>query len=198
MATRRNVTSVDAIQDFRASLIVYISKARPTLEEVNAEVTRTRAWLQGTQRVSWEGIAKKRARILEEAKANLFSAKMSKMSNLRDVTSAEMLAVTKAKRAFDEAEEKLRVIRRWDRDFDNRTEPLARQLEKLHSILSEDLGQAVHYLTEVVKTLNQYAGMVAPSLEAEASQTSVAKTDDAASVSIPPGDAAPGHKGGGS
>jgi len=189
MATRSNVTSVDAIQDFRANLIVYLSKARPTLEEVNAEITRTRVWLQTTQRTNWDAIAKKRARNLEEAKARLFSAKMS---NLSEVSSAEILALTKAKRAYEEAEEKLRVIRRWDRDYDNRTEPLARQLEKLHSILSEEMAHAVHHLTQVVNTLHQYAGMIAPSL-ADPAETAAPKTDETATV--PPGDSTAAGKG---
>jgi hypothetical protein len=165
MATRVNVTSVEAIEAFRTSLILYLSKARPTLEEVAAEVTRTRVWVQFTQRTHWDGIAKKRARALEEANAALFSAKMS---NLREVSSAEQMAVTKAKRGVEEAEMKLRVLRRWDRDFDNQTEPIGRQLEKLQAVLSDDLVKALAYLTQTVNTLQSYAGMVAPSLEVPA------------------------------
>ena len=170
MATRVNVTSVEAIESFRASLVLYLSQARPTLAEINSEVTRTRVWLQCNQRVHWEGVFKRRARILEEAKAALFSAKMS---TLRQVTSSEQMAVAKAKRAMEEAEEKLRVIRRWDRDFDNQTEPLARQLEKLHTVLSDDLAKAVIYLAQTVHTLDAYAGVMAPGL-AEASGPSAA------------------------
>ena len=40
MAERAQVTSVEAIESFRASLIVFLSKVRPTLEEVSDEVMR--------------------------------------------------------------------------------------------------------------------------------------------------------------
>ena len=40
------VTSIDSIEQFRAALILFLTKARPTLEEVIAEVTRTKQWLQ--------------------------------------------------------------------------------------------------------------------------------------------------------
>jgi len=173
MATRVNVTSVEAIELFRASLIVYLSKARPTLDEVAAEVGRTRTWVQYTQRTHWDGIAKQRARVLEEAKAALFSAKMS---NLQEVTSAEQMAITRAKRAADEVEMKLRVLKRWDRDFDNQTEPIGRQLEKLQSILNDDLVKAVAYLTQTLNTLQAYAGIMAPSLEASAGEAKTAES----------------------
>jgi hypothetical protein len=161
MATKVNVTSIQAIEDFRAFLLLYLSKARPALEEVSAEIGRTRVWLQSTQRIHWEGILKRRARDLEEAKAKLFNAKLSL---LQQKSSAEQLAYTKTKQAYDAAEDKLRIIRRWDRDFDNRVEPPARQLEKSHTILADDMTKALHLLTETVKALDDYARMAAPSI----------------------------------
>ncbi len=195
MATRVNVTSVEAIESFRANLIVYLSKARPTLEEVSAEVMRTRIWVQCNQRTHWEGVAKKRARDLEEAKAALFSAKMS---NLREVSAAEQMAVTKAKRAAEEADEKLRVLRRWDRDFDNSTEPIARQLEKLQAVLNDDLVKAVAYLTQALKTLESYAGMIAPSIDAATGKPVEPKPAEGIAATTESADATAAHEGGNS
>lgn len=160
MATRAHITSLDAISDFRASLIVYLSKAGPALEEVSSEIVRTRVWLQGGQRTHWEGVHKRRARVLEEANAALFS---SKLSNMREPSSAEQLAVTRAKRSLDEVEEKIKILKRWDREFDNRVEPLTRKLEKMHGVLAEDLQEAVAYLSQVIATLDAYAGIIPPS-----------------------------------
>ncbi len=182
MATRVNVTSVEAIESFRTSLIIYLSKARPTLDEVSSEVGRTRTWVQYTQRSHWDGIAKQKARNLEEAQAALFSAKMS---NLREVSTAEQMAVVKARRAAEEVEMKLRVLKRWDRDFDSSTEPINRQLEKLQAILNDDLVKAVAYLTQTLTTLHAYAGMVAPSMDAPAGEPG-AKTAEGETGASPP------------
>ena len=76
--------------------------------------------------------------------------------------------VHRTKRAFDEAEEKLRVIKKWNRDFDNRVEPLLKQMEKLHTVLAHDMVQAVAFLTQAIDTLHAYAG-VAPPTNAPAS-----------------------------
>src|SRR5690348_2228710 len=108
MATRVNVTSIEAIEIFRSSLIVYLGKARPALEEVNAELTRMRVWVESTQKTHWTNQHKRCARQLEEAKAALFTARVSSVLEVE----ALQMAVTKAKRAMDQAEEKLRMVKK--------------------------------------------------------------------------------------
>src|SRR5687768_6845381 len=104
MSQRAQVKSVDAIEAFRNSLIIYIGKAKPALEHVTGDVTRLRMWLQHDQRMLWENEARRRGRKLEEAQQLLYSARLS---NLRDSISTEQLAVHKAKRSMEEAEQKL-------------------------------------------------------------------------------------------
>jgi len=58
---------------------------------------------------------------------------------------------------FAGAEEKLQLVRQWQRQFDHRVEPPARQVEKLRHTLSHDLGMAVAWLNEMTKTLTAYA-----------------------------------------
>src|SRR5262245_12956010 len=143
MPQRAKVTSVEAIDAFRSYLIVYLSKARPALEEVNAEVLRMRIWLENEQRTHWENEVRKRAKLLEQTQAALFS---SRISNLREETAAEQQAFHRARRALDEAEAKLRVTKKWSREFDNQIQPLLKQVEKLQTIFSNDMVMALAYL----------------------------------------------------
>jgi hypothetical protein len=159
MPERAHVSSIDALESFRSTLIIYLTKARPTLDEVSSDVMRTRVWLEDEQRTHWEHEFRRRARALQEAQAALFSARLS---SFREESSAEQMAVHRTKRAFDEAEAKLRVIRKWNRDFDNRVEPLLKQMEKLQTVLAHDMGQAIAYLTQAINTLHAYAGIAAP------------------------------------
>ncbi|MGO9199824.1 MAG: hypothetical protein ACLQM8_04705 [Limisphaerales bacterium] len=160
MTQKANVTAVDALEAFRAELVLYISKARPTLEEVSAEVLRTRLWLENEQRTHWENELRRRTRELEQAQQALFSARLS---NLCDETSAEVNAYHRAKRTRDEAESKLRILKQWNRDFENRLQPLLKQTEKVHTILTNDLVKAMAYLAQAVSTLNAYASTLPPS-----------------------------------
>jgi hypothetical protein len=170
-----HVTSTDAIESFRASLIAYLGKARPIVEDASDEVMRTRQWLQQDRRTHWENQLRRRTRELENANQALYSARLA---NLREVTTAEQAAVLRAKRALNEAEEKLRLVKRWTLEFDQRVGPLVKQLEQLRTMLSNDMPKAAIHLAQVLKMLDAYAN-VAPSAAAVAAPTGEAKGDDA-------------------
>jgi hypothetical protein len=157
MAERANVSSVDSIESFRASVIAYLAKARPVLEDASDEVSRTRQWLQTDRRMYWEGQLRRRSKILQEAEQAVFSARLS---NLRETTTAEVAAVQRAKRAVQEAEEKLRLIKQWNLEFDHRVDPLVKQLESLRTMLGNIMPKGVAHLAQIVKTLDAYAGVV--------------------------------------
>jgi hypothetical protein len=159
MPDRAHVTSVDALEAFRSSLIVYLGKARSTLEEVSSDVQRMRSWLENDQRMYWEGELRRRSRDLQEAQQALFSSRISK---LREASAAEQMAVQRAKRALDEADAKLRAVKQWNRVFENRTSPLVKQMEKLHTVLAHDMVQAVAFLAQAISTLEAYADVVPP------------------------------------
>jgi hypothetical protein len=180
MAIRSNVTSVEAIESFRASLIVYIAKARAAVEEVSSDVGRTRTWVQYHQRVFWDEEVKKRKQRLEEAQQILLSSKMSK---LRQVSATEQMAVAKAKRALEESEGKLRLIKKWDREIETQTDPLVRQMEKIQGVLGDDMVKAVAYLTQIVETLSAYMQSVAPSVTDLPGQATGKKAGDDAGIS---------------
>jgi len=154
MPVKAHVTSLEALETFRAHLIVYLTKARPTLDEVSADVMRTRIWLGEEQREHWENQMRRCRRELQEAQQALFSARLS---TFRKETSAEQMAVHRTRLACDAAEEKLKIVKKWDRDFDGRVEPLLKQMEKLHTVLAHDMVQALAFLSQAIKTLTEYA-----------------------------------------
>src|SRR5579862_1106117 len=154
MPQKAHVTSLDALETFRSDLIVYLSQARPALDEISSEVARTRTWLETDQNLHWQNQMRRRAKELEAAQQALFSARIGVLSK---ETVMEQMAVQRAKQALAEADQKLRTIKRWDREFDGRVQPLVKQIEKLHSVLSNDMVKAVTYLTQAIATLAAYA-----------------------------------------
>ena len=163
MADKAHVTSVDALETFRANLVLYVSRARPTVEEVSSDVLRTRLWLQNDQRLHWESQLRRRMKELEAAQAALSGARLS---DLRGDKTIEQNAVRKAKAALEEAEAKLKRLKQWNREFDSQVQPLVKQLEKLHTVLSNDMLLANAYLTSAISTLAAYAEMAPPSVTA--------------------------------
>ncbi len=154
MADRAQVTSVEAIEAFRSALVVYTSKARPALEEMANEVARAKQWLQNDQRRKWEGEMKMRSKKLERAQAELFSVSMSK---IQEVSSAQQLLVRRAKQAVEEAQQKIAVLKKWDHELENRSEPLVKQVDQFQSFVTSEMPKALAYLNNVIRSLEAYA-----------------------------------------
>ncbi len=159
MDGQARVGSIDSIESFRSALIRYAERARRALDDVTGEVKRTRGWLESEQLQKWQGEHRRRMRALEQAQAELYSARLSTM---RQDKSAQQLAVKKAERLVKEAEEKLTVIKRWRQAYDARVESLAKQLETLHDVLARKMPQGVVSLGNTVRALQDYAEVHAP------------------------------------
>lgn len=154
MAQQAHITSIEPIEAFRATLILYLTKARRVLDDVDDSVRRTRAWVEGEQRARWETEIRLRGRKLEQLQQDLFGARIA---SLRRDTAGQQSAVNAARGAVREAEEKLRVTRRWARDFDAETGPLTKRLEEIRHVIDHELPKAAALLVEVQKLIESYA-----------------------------------------
>jgi archaellum component FlaC len=159
MATHARLTSVDALEAFRASLIIFINKANSSLDQASDEVRRTRSWIQHDKRTYWENEVRRRTREFQQAEQELMSARMSKaLDNL----STQQAAVHKAKRALEDAQDKMRKVKRWIRDYDGEVEPLSKGLNSLRGFLDHELPQALAYLSEVQRIMESYTEVQKP------------------------------------
>lgn len=155
VAEQANVASIEALEDFRASLVRYRQRTTRALDDVAAEVKRTREWLAFDRRMAWEAEVRRCQRRLDQAEAELAT---SQLSALKDDHSAQQLAVRKARRALDEAEEKLRRTKKWAREFDAIVDPASRPLDNLRERIANDLPKAIGSLDAMIRALGDYAG----------------------------------------
>ncbi len=159
MSNQAKVTSVEALDHLRAGLILFLTKARRSLDDAGDELRRTRLWLQHDMRTRWENEVRKCRRMLEAAEQELFSAKLS---GLRDDLSFQQNAVRKAKAALAHAEEKLRNVKGWSRNYEAAADPLAKRLEGLRQYLDYDLPKGITHLVQLQRTLEGYAEIELP------------------------------------
>lgn len=153
MPDRAKVTSLEAIESFRAKLIIYRDKAGHVLDEVSDDVTRTRLWLENDRIAHWQNQIRTRHRELEQRQQELFAAQLS---GLLQASQVQQAAVQKARHALRDAEARLQLVKQWNRQYDQRVEPLGRQVEKFRHTLGTDLGRAVAWMNELLKTLSDY------------------------------------------
>ena len=159
MTEQAKITSIDALETFRSDLIIFLTKAHRSVDEVGDEVRRTRQWLQHEQRLHWEGQVRRWRKLLDQAQTDLLGARMS---GLRNTIATREAAVLKAKHALTEAEDKLRKVKLWTRDFDGQVEPLAKRLQTMRHFLDHDMPKAISYLVQAQRILEGYAQAEAP------------------------------------
>lgn len=163
MAEQARVTSLDALEFFRQRLLVFQSKAQRVLDDTRDEVKRMRNWLQNDQWLFWEQQIKKRGKMLEQAEAELMTARFSEFV---DSPTVQQAAVRKAKRALEEAEEKLRMVKKWSQEFERLADPHVKKLDRLRGWLDSEVPKASAFLWNAQRTLENYAQTEMPAAPA--------------------------------
>ena len=153
MSEQVRISSIDALETFRADLIQYVEKARMALEDADGEVRRTRSWLDVERAGYWAGQCRQRAKLLEQAEAELYNAVLTRP---QESHAARKMAVATARRNLEQAGDKARVVKHWRQTFENRATPLLRQLDPLRFLLDRHLPKAIHSLGEAIKALQAY------------------------------------------
>lgn len=154
--SQAKVSSIEALDLFRSSLVVYLDKAGTNLDEISQEVRRTRHQLENEKLLFWKMELRKRTTALDLARSEYFSARLV---NTGTGATGKQAAVRRATEAKREAEDKLRRIKKWCRDYDSEVEPLAKKVDNLRQTLLYELPNALAFLEQAAKTLSDYAGM---------------------------------------
>lgn len=161
MPESAHVGSLDAIERFHNALVGYVADVRRALNEVSEEIRRTKEFVQVDRKRAWDAEMRKRQRTLEEAEAAVFSARLSAWN---DVQSAQQMAANKARRAVREADEKIRIIQKWARNFDEIVAPMEKRLQRLNDAAYSDLPKAIAALREIQRDLEQYLEIKKPGI----------------------------------
>lgn len=176
MGNQAKVSSIEALEMFRAKMVIFLTKARRSVNDAQDEARQTRMWLQHDRVVHWEAEIRKRSRTLDQAEQEFMSARLTK--NNETALMVRRAAVDKAKRALDEAQNKLRRVKQWAQSFDNAADPIVKRLESLREYLDQDMPKAVAYLTSVERTLAAYAeGPPPEEMQASAAPPATPKTE---------------------
>jgi len=191
MPQTAKVTSIEAIDAYKASLIVYLEKAGCVLDDVTDDVIRTRIWLQTDRQLHWKNQMRQRTRELAQAEQELLTARLSGMP---EAIKARQMAVNKARLTLREAEERLARVKRWMRQFETQVESRAKVVMQLRHSLAHDMRKAVAFLEGAAATLAAYADMappapVTPQLRAN-EPDAAAPQSSTAGPQVPDGDAA--------
>ncbi len=160
MADEARVRSVESLEFFRSALIVFLSKARIGLGHAEDAVKKGRYWVEEEKHNFWIQELKKRSRKLAQAQQELLSAKLS---SFKDSVMLEEKMMRRAKEAVAEAEEKLKNVKKWIREFDRLFDAQVKGLNHLGDFLEHDMPAGVAWLEQALRALASYLERERPS-----------------------------------
>src|SRR6516162_269398 len=113
MASSARVTSVQAITDFKAALLIFCQEAKEVLASIEMENRRMTDWVERDRLSHWQREIRNRQEEMAQAKADLFRKQITRISGQHPDFIEERDALRKAVYRLEEAEEKVRRCRLW-------------------------------------------------------------------------------------
>ena len=161
MRQAANVSSIDALKDFKRALSGFATVITTALGEAQSDLQRTTWWVQQNQATHWKAQKRKRTTKLEQAKSELFRAQVAS-ADQRASTVLERRAVDKAQRNLDEADTKIANISRRSRLLDREVILYKGQTQQLARVVEGDVPRALLRLDKMVDALEKYVRLHAP------------------------------------
>lgn len=161
MRDAAKVTSIEAVQDFRAALLEFGADTREALSANDMEIQRAAAWLDEQLRY-WKKEIHVRDEKLQTAKRNLQRKKMTKVLGRHPDYSEEEDAFELAKRRYQEAEQKLANCKRWLTELPRAVEEYQGKARNLGGMLEADLPRVAAGLERKLDALDDYVRMMPP------------------------------------
>ena len=156
MQAQAKVSSIDALDAFRSSLIIYLERARHILDDVKHDVLHTRAWLQHDRQSDWKKQIRLREHELAQAEQELLTARLSEQGEaVRD----RRRAVDRARARLEEAAGAFERVQQWLRRYDHVVDPHLRTTNPLRQVLDHDLVKAAALLSQTISVLADYAAL---------------------------------------
>lgn len=183
MAEAANVTSIEAIKEFRASYAIFCEEAKGALTAIDMESRRVLDWLLHEQQEYWKRAIRDRQDDLAQAKADLYRRQLARLTGEKPDVIEQKEAVALAQRRLEDAEERLENCRRWSRQLLRVYEDYKSQGNQLAAMVEGDPAPAVLHLGEVVDRLESYVLVAPPTvtpLQPAPTTSAAMPTEDAA------------------
>ncbi|WP_165219548.1 hypothetical protein [Aquisphaera insulae] len=163
MADAAKVLSVQALKDFRISLINFVEEARNALGGVDMELKRMRDWLERDQLGYWQMQVKRRHEAMMEARTELHRRKLSQQGSdaISDTEQKENLR--EAQRRLRVAEEKVEIVKKLIPFFHHAAAEYVSHATPLADHLTGGCDRSLATLERMVLSLEAYLATQAPS-----------------------------------
>jgi hypothetical protein len=204
MSQGANVRSVDAIRDFKITMINFAEEARIALGSAEMEIRQVRNWLTRDQLSYWQSQVKRGQERVSMARTELHRRQLSQSNSDAISDTDQKEALRDAQRKLREAEEKVQRIKRWVPVLEHAISEYNSQSQPLGDRLAGSFTNSLNVLDRMIAALDSYLAMAPPTApvvpkaatsesmgEATSTSSSAAATAKAGEATTETGDGSP-------
>jgi hypothetical protein len=162
MAQSAKVLSIQALKDFRLSMIAFVEEARNALSGVDMELKRTRDWLERDQLSYWQMQVKRRHEAMMMARTELHRRKISQQGSDAISDTEQKEALREAQRRLHIAEEKVAIVKKLIPVFHQALADYIAHATPLADHLSGGIDRSLLSLEKMIQSLEHYLALEAP------------------------------------
>ncbi len=162
MSQDARVLSVQALRDFKVSMIKFVEEARGALSGVDMELRRMRDWLERDQLGYWTTQVKKRQEALMNARSELAKRHIAAQGNSSISDTDQKEAVRLAQKRLHIAEEKVQVVKRLIPILHHAIADYKSCASPMTDHLSGGMEKSMGTLEKMVRSLEDYLALQAP------------------------------------
>jgi len=151
-----NINSPEIIKRLRGRFVDFDSKCRQALTGVHADVRRLLEWLKREQGPYWRQQFRRREEAAEKARREYASALHGRKHTRKVSVVDEKKALDRAMRLKEEAEEKLKAVRKWVLAIEHRADKLRQPCITFSSLLASLTPRALARLDQMLDSLDEY------------------------------------------
>lgn len=155
MAASAEVTSLQALIDWKGSLCTFTSEAKEALSSLAMEIQHTLAWLE-EQLKNWKSMVRQCEEEVFEAKQELSRRKMMRIGDRPPDTTEQERALRRARERLEHAQEKAENCRHWLRQLPDDISDYEGPARQLGAMLEAEMPKADALLESKIASLEAY------------------------------------------
>lgn len=158
MAESANITSVDAVNQFRVVLRSQQERASETVATYIRELQRVVEWFEQDLAFLWKQELRKRYDEVAETRTAYETCKLRTIAGQRSACYDEKKAYERARHRLQEGERKVEAVKNWRINYAQQAEECRGRLGKFQNLLDQDVEKSIALLERTVISLEKYLG----------------------------------------
>jgi len=160
-----HIDSPEVIRRFRVQLVRFGERCRSALEETYSDVRMVRGWLQREMHAHWKRQLQRRQEAMEKARREYAEARQGNRYMGKTSAVDEKKALDRAIRLKEDAELKLRAVKKWSLLLEQEIGKRLQPCRSLDARLDTLIPQALARLDGMLDSLDAYFHRTLPGLE---------------------------------